>query len=92
MAKQPTKIYAVLAYSKQLNVTKRIFDEDALIEPYLHTVAEDMANKKAEAFASTLNKQKHQGANDWVAKIKLQDYKPNGLVRGAQIKPPRVGM
>jgi hypothetical protein len=51
-----------------------------------------MANKKAEAFASTLNKQKHQGASDWVAKIKLQDYKPNGLVRGAQIKPPRVGM
>ena len=37
MAKQPTKIYAIHAYSKLLNVTKRIFDEDSLRAPYQHT-------------------------------------------------------
>ena len=35
----------------------------------------------------TLNDEKV--VTDWVAKIKLQDYKPNGLTRAAQIVSPR---
>ena len=89
MAKTPSYIYAVLAYSKELNVTKRIFDEDALVAPYNHTTREALAQQKADVFAETLNKQKHQGATDWVAKIQKQDYKPSSEVRAAQIKAPR---
>ena len=51
MKKEPTHIYAVLAYSPSLNVTKRIFDEDALLAPYNHTIREAAANQKAAAFA-----------------------------------------
>ena len=52
------------------------------------TAAAD-AQQKADVFAATLNTQQHKGATDWVAKIKLQDYKPNGLTRAAQIVSPR---
>jgi hypothetical protein len=89
MAKEPTYIYAILAYSKSLNVTKRIFDEDALLTPYNHTTREALAEQKATAFAAQLNSQVHQGATDWVARIKKQDYKTRGLVRAAEIKSPR---
>jgi len=88
MAKQTTKIYAIHAYSKSLNTTKRIFDEDSLRAPYQHTTLAALAQQKADAFAAQLNAQRHKGATDWVGKPQLQDYKPNGLVRAAQIKTP----
>lgn len=89
MAKTPSHIYAILAYSKKLNVTKRIFDEDSLITPYNHTTQEALAEQKATAFASSLNSQKHQGADDWKAKVQRQAYKTRGLVRAAEIISPR---
>jgi hypothetical protein len=89
MKKEPTHIYAVLAYSPSLNVTKRIFDEDALLAPYNHTIREAAANQKAAAFAQQMNDQRHKGATDWVPKIKKQEYKPSGIVRAADIKWPR---
>jgi hypothetical protein len=89
MAKTPSHIYAILAYSKKLNVTKRIFDEDSLIAPYNHTTQEALAEQKATAFASSLNSQKHQGADDWKAKVQRQAYKTRGLVRAAEIISPR---
>jgi hypothetical protein len=88
--KQPTKIYAIQAYSKTINKLKQEFDEDALIAPYKHTVNEREARMKAESLAARLNKTKHQGATDWVARYPLQDYKPSGLVRAAQIRNPRT--
>jgi len=88
--KPPSKIYAIQAYSKHLNKLKQEFDEDALLAPYKHTVKEREAKMKAESLASRLNKTKHQGATDWVARYPLQDYKPSGLVRGAQIRNPRT--
>lgn len=89
MAKTPSHIYAILAYSKKLNVTKRIFDEDSLIAPYNHTTQQALAEQKAQAFASTLNTQKHQGADDWTAHAKRQAYKTRGLVKAAEIISPR---
>ena len=89
MKKEPTHIYAILAYSTSLNVTKRIFDEDALLAPYNHTIQEALANQKAAAFAQQMNDQQHQRATDWVPKIKKQLYKPSGIVRAADIKWPR---
>ncbi len=89
MKKEPTHIYAILAYSPSLNVTKRIFDEDALLAPYNHTVREAAANQKAAAFAQQMNDQQHQRATDWVPKIKKQLYMPSGIVRAADIKWPR---
>ena len=89
MARTPSHIYAILAYSKKLNVTKRIFDEDSLIAPYNHTTQEALAEQKATAFASSLNSQKHQGADDWKAKVQRQAYKTRGLVRAAEIISPR---
>lgn len=88
--KDPSKIYAILAYSKSLNRTKQEFDEDALLEPYVHTIALREAKMKAESLASRLNKQQHGGAVDWTAKHTLQDYKPNGLVRASQIRNPSI--
>jgi hypothetical protein len=88
MAKTPSKIYAIHAYSKSLNVTKRIFDEDSLRAPYQHTTLKQLAQQKADAYAATLNAQGHKGATDWVGKPQLQDYKPDGVTRGAQIKSP----
>ena len=89
MKKEQTHIYAILAYSPSLNVTKRIFDEDALLAPYNHTIREALANQKAAAFAQQMNDQQHQRATDWVPKIKKQLYKPSGIVRAADIKWPR---
>jgi len=89
MAKTPSHIYAILAYSKTVNTTKRIFDEDSLLEPYKHTTQEALAQQKANAFAATLNSQRHKGVSDWVAKIERQEYKPSGIVRAAQIRAPR---
>jgi hypothetical protein len=86
----PSKIYAIQAYSKHLNKLKQEFDEDALIAPYKHTTLEREAKMKAESLASRLNKTKHQGATDWVAKYPLQDYKPSGIVRASQIRNPRT--
>jgi hypothetical protein len=88
MAKQPSKIYAIHAYSKSINTTKRIFDEDSLRAPYQHTTRAQLAQQKAEAFAAQLNQQGHKGVTDWVGRPQLQDYKPNGLTRAAQIKTP----
>jgi hypothetical protein len=88
--KDPSKIYAIQAYSKTLNRTKREFDEDALLEPYNHTVALREAKMKAESLASRLNTQQHGGVADWIPKHTLQDYKPDGLVRAAQIRNPSV--
>lgn len=88
MARTPSKIYAIQAYSKTLNKLKQEFDEDALLAPYKHTLDAKLAKLKAESFASRLNHIKHQGASDWVARYPLQDYKPSGLVRGAQIRSP----
>lgn len=90
MAKDPSKIYAIHAYSKSINTTKRIFDEDSLLAPYLHTTQQALAQQKADAFASTLNTQRHKGATDWVGKPQLQEYKPTGLVRGSQIRAPKL--
>lgn len=87
-ARTPSKIYAIQAYSKTLNKLKQEFDEDALIAPYKHTILEREAKMKAESLASRLNKNEHQGATDWVARYPLQDYKPSGLVRAAQIRNP----
>lgn len=89
MAKTPSHIYAILAYSRSANVTKRIFDEDALLAPYAHTTQEKIAEQKAAAFAQQMNDQRHKGVNDWVPKIKRQEYKPSGIVRAADIKWPR---
>lgn len=91
MAKrEPSQIYAIQAYSKSLNKLKQEFDEDALLAPYKHTTAEREAKLKAESLAVRLNRIKHQGATDWVARYPLQDYKPSGLVRAAQIRNPRT--
>lgn len=87
--KEPTHIYAILAYSPSLNVTKRIFDEDALLSPYNHTKEKKLAEQKATAFAQQMNDQQHQRATDWVAKVQKQLYKPSGIVRAADIKWPR---
>lgn len=86
----PSYIYAILAYSKSLNVTKRIFDQDSLIAPYKHTVKEREANLKAQAFAGQLNTQRHKGATDWVPKIQRQAYGARGQARADQIIPPRL--
>jgi hypothetical protein len=88
MAKEPTQIYAIHAYSKSINTTKRIFDEDSLLAPYQHTTRATLAQQKADAFAAQLNNQRHKGASDWVGKPQLQDYKPNGITRAAQIRTP----
>lgn len=88
MAKQPTKIYAIHAYSKLLNVTKRIFDQDSLERRHTLLGQGALAQQKADAFASTLNAQRHKGVDDWVGKPQLQDYKPSGVERAAQIKTP----
>lgn len=91
MAKRtPSQIYAIQAYSKTINKLKQEFDQDALIAPYKHTTNEREARMKAESLATRLNKTKHQGATDWVARYPLQDYRPNGLVRAAQIRNPRT--
>jgi len=86
MAKSPSQIYAIQAYSKSLHVTKRIFDEDSLAGRHTTGSQKRLAQQKAEAFAAQLNTQKHQGATDWVAKPVLQDYRPDGITRGAQIR------
>ena len=91
MPRTPTHIYAIQAYSKTLNVTKRIFDQDSLLAPYQHTTAARLAEQKAEAFAATLNLQGHRGATDWVARPKRQSYKPSASERAAQIRGPRLG-
>lgn len=88
MATTPSHIYAVLAYSKTLNTTKRIFDQDALLAPYQHTLREALALQKAEAFATQLNQQRHKGATDWVAQVKRQPYKTRGQTRANEIKSP----
>lgn len=90
MARDPSYIYAILAYSKTLNTTKRIFDEDSLLAPYQHTTGKSLAEQKAQAFAADLNRQRHKGAVDWEARIQRQEYKPSGLVRGSQIRAPRL--
>tara|TARA_R110000868_G_scaffold389696_1_gene659030 strand:+ start:2678 stop:2956 length:279 start_codon:yes stop_codon:yes gene_type:complete len=89
-ATTPSQIYAIQAYSKTLNRLKQEFDEDALLAPYKHTVAAREAKMKAESLATRLNKQKHGGATDWTARYPLQDYKPSGLVRAAQIRNPSI--
>ena len=89
-AREPSQIYAIQAYSKKLNKVKQELDEDALIAPYKHTVAAREAKMKAESLATRLNKQKHGGATDWTARYPLQDYKPSGLVRAAQIRNPSI--
>jgi hypothetical protein len=87
MAKrEPSNIYAILAYSKTLNTTKQEFDEDALNNRF--TVDLRLATLKAESLATRLNAIKHQGATDWVARPKLQPYRPDGKTRGAQIISP----
>ena len=84
----PSHIYAILAYSKSLNTTKRIFDQDALLAPYQHTTRKGLALQKATAFAAQLNQQRHKGATDWTAQIKRQAYKTRGQTRAAEIKSP----
>lgn len=88
MAKQPSKIYAIHAYSKSINTTKRIFDQDSLEGRHTPLGYAALAQQKADVFASTLNTQRHKGADDWVGKPQLQDYKPTGVVRATQIKTP----
>ena len=89
-ATTPSQIYAIQAYSKKLNKVKQELDEDALIAPYKHTVLEREAKMKAESLATRLNKIEHKGVTDWVARYPLQDYKPSGLARAAQIRNPRT--
>jgi hypothetical protein len=84
--REPSNIYAILAYSKKLNTTKQEFDEDALNNRF--TVDERLATLKAESLATRLNAIKHQGATDWVARPKLQPFRPDGKTRGAQIRNP----
>ena len=88
MARTPAYIYAILAYSKSINTTKRIFDEDSLLAPYQHTTREALAEQKAAAFAQQLNDQGHKGVRDWVARVKRQAYRPSGVERGSQIISP----
>lgn len=88
MAKDPSYIYAIQAYSKSLNTTKRIFDEDSLLAPYQHTTRESLAQQKAEAFAAQLNAQGHKGATDWTAQATKQEYKTRGQARASEIKSP----
>ncbi len=49
--KTPTQIYAILAYSKTINTTKRIFDEASLLAPYQHTTEKKLAQQKFPAAA-----------------------------------------
>jgi hypothetical protein len=84
----PSQIYAILAYSKTLNKTKQEFDEDALVNRD-HTTQKRLADLKAESFARRLNAVRHQGADDWAPKPTLQDYRPSGTARGAQIVDPK---
>jgi len=89
-ARQPSKIYLIQAYSKTANKLKQEFDQDALLAPYKHTVNEREAKMKAESLASRLNKTKHKGVDDWVARYPLHDYKPSAAVKAAQIPNPRT--
>lgn len=84
----PSHIYAILAYSKTLNTTKRIFDEDSLRAPYQHTTREGLAQQKAEAFAAQLNSQRHKGVTDWTARVKRQAYSTRGQARANEIITP----
>ena len=89
MAKRsPEFIYAILAYSPSLNITKRIFDEDSLLAPHQHTTRKALADQKATAFAQQLNDQRHKGATDWQAQAKKQPYKTRGQTRANEIKSP----
>lgn len=88
MARDPSKIYAIHAYSKSINTTKRIFDQDSLERRHTPLGQGALAQQKADAFASTLNAQRHKGVDDWVGKPQLQDYKPTSSERAAQIKTP----
>jgi len=87
MARTPSKIYLIQAYSKSLNSTKQEFDEDALVRKQ-HTVQEREARLKAESLANRLNRVAHKSATDWVARYPQMDYRPSGLVRSAQIISP----
>lgn len=84
----PSHIYAIQAYSKTLNITKRIFDEDSLRAPWQHTTRQQLAQQKAEAFAAQLNQQRHKGATDWTAKPVRQAYRTRGQTRANEIITP----
>ena len=56
---------------------------------YKNSLSNDLSPRGAFVLDSIKRFYKAKGATDWVAKIKLQDYKPNGLTRAAQIVSPR---
>ena len=61
-------IYEIRAYSKSRNETQREFDQDAL--QGRPTLTQELAQRKADAFAHRLNEQRKLKANDWVGQVK----------------------
>jgi hypothetical protein len=66
MSKQ---IYVIMAFSRTLNQTQRIMDQDSL--QGRHTTTQALAQQKADAFAGDLNRIKKLSTTDWIGKIEL---------------------
>lgn len=61
-------IYEIRAYSKSRNETQREFDQDAL--QGRPTLTQELAQRKADAFAHRLNEQRKLKTADWVGQVK----------------------
>jgi len=90
MAKQPSQIYAIQAYSKTVNSTVREFDQDSLERRHTAGYQTRLAQQKADSLAARLNYKKHKGATDWTARAVLQDYGVRGQARADQIQNSSV--
>ena len=58
-----------MAFSRTLNQTQRIMDQDSL--QGRHTTNQALAQQKADAFAGDLNRIKKLSTTDWIGKIEL---------------------
>jgi hypothetical protein len=63
------QIYVIKAFSRKLNQTQRIMDQDSL--QGRHTTSQVLAEQKANAFAGELNRIQKLNTTDWVGKIEL---------------------
>jgi len=63
------QIYVIMAFSRTLNQTQRIMDQDSL--QGRHTTNKKLAQQKADAFAGDLNRIRKLSTTDWVGKIEL---------------------
>ena len=63
------QIYEILAYSPSTNTLQREFDQDAL--QGRPTSTQQLAQRKADSFASRLNAQQKLRATDWEGQVRL---------------------